>query len=176
MNLSFEPVVTEANLIDSVNIIRKSFSTVAEQFGLTRENAPTNPVFIELKHLRKMQTKGIAMFGVFCASVQIGFVAIEKNNANEFYMERLAVLPEQRHKGYGRQIVKYASDYVINQNGRELLISVLGTNETLKSWYCELGFTEFETKYFSHLPFPVCYMKKHLGVGSLSGDFRVPFS
>ncbi|WP_094603389.1 hypothetical protein SPSIL_014250 [Sporomusa silvacetica DSM 10669] len=170
MNLSFELVVTESDLIDSVNIIRKSFSTVAEQFGLTRENAPTNPAFIELRHLKKMQEKGIAMFGVFCEFVQIGFVAIEKNNANEFYMERLAVLPKHRHKGYGRQIVKYASDYVNAQRGGELLISVVGTNEILKSWYCELGFTEFETKYFSHLPFPVCYMKKYLNTRPLSGD------
>lgn len=168
MDLIFTAVMTESNLLDSVDIIRKSFSTVAQQFGLTRENASTNPAFIELKNLRKMQGKGISMFGVFAESVQIGFVAIEKNADNEFYMERLAVLPNQRHKGYGRQIVKYASDYVIAQKGRELFISVLGTNEVLKSWYCELGFKEFAIKHFSYLPFPVCYMKKHLNGGSVA--------
>lgn len=160
MDLIYKPLSTEKELTDSINVIRKSFATVAKQFSLTRDNAPTNPAFIEIRHLQKMQKKGIAMFGVFCEAIQIGFVAIEKNEANDFYMERLAVLPEYRYKGYGRRIIEYVTEYVADQGGQTMLISVIGDHEILKSWYLKLGFVEFDTKQFAHLPFPVCYMKK----------------
>ena len=74
MDLIFASALTESDLIDSVSIIRESFATVAEQFGLTKVNAPTHSAFIELRHLKKMQDKGIAMFGIFCESVQVGFL------------------------------------------------------------------------------------------------------
>lgn len=162
MALIFKSVNTEQELTVCVNVIRESFATVAEQFRLTKENAPTNPAFIEIRHLQKMRDKGVAMFGVFCETKQIGFVAIERYEPTVFYMERLAVLPEYRHKGYGRQIVEYVVKYVADQGGKTVLIGVIGNHEILKSWYRELGFTEINTKRFAHLPFPVCYMKKEL--------------
>jgi|GEM_PF-4356812 len=36
-----------------MHVIRESFATVAEDFRLTRESAPTNPAFIEMVHLQK---------------------------------------------------------------------------------------------------------------------------
>jgi len=162
MALLYKSVNTEQELTVSINVIRKSFATVAEQFNLTKEKAPTNPAFIEMRHLQKMRDKGIAMFGVFCETIQIGFVAIERNELTDFNMERLAVLPEYRHKGYGRQIVKYVTEYVADQGGKSVLIGVIGDHEILKSWYRELGFIEFNTKRLAHLPFPVCYMRKEL--------------
>lgn len=65
MDLRFKLMSTEQELTDSMNIIRKSFATVAEDFRLTRENAPSNPAFIEIRHLQKMMEKEILMFGVF---------------------------------------------------------------------------------------------------------------
>lgn len=35
-----------------------------------------------------MQQKGIVMLGAFCENTQIGFVAIEKNQKQEFYYEK----------------------------------------------------------------------------------------
>ena len=162
MALIYKSVNTEQELTVSVNVIRESFATVAEQFRLTKENASTNPAFIEMRHLQKMQEKGIAMLGVFCETKQIGFVAIERNEPTGFYMERLAVLPEYRHKGYGRQIVEFVMEYVADQGGKTVLIGVIGNHEILKSWYRELGFIEINTKRFAHIPFPVCYMRKEL--------------
>lgn len=162
MDLIYKLVNTDQEMTDSLNIIRESFATVAEDFSLTRENAPTNPAFIEIAHLQKMQEEGILMLGVFCEILQIGFVAIEKNETNSYHMERLAVLPEYRHKGYGRQIVEHVAKYVAIQGGEAVLISVIGDHTILKSWYHELGFIEFDTKLFSHLPFSVCYMEKRI--------------
>ena len=162
MVLLYKSVNTEQEMAVSVNVIRESFATVAEQFRLTKENAPTNPAFIEMRHLQKMQEKGIAMFGVFYETIQIGFVAIERKDHTGFSMERLAVLPEYRHKGYGRQIVDYVTEYVSAQGGKMVDIGVIGDHEILKSWYRALGFIEIDTKRFAHLPFPVCYMRREL--------------
>jgi len=162
MELIYKLVNNEQEMTDSMNVIRKSFATVAEDFSLTRENAPTNPAFIEIPHLQKMREKGITMLGVFYETLQIGFVAIEKNETNSYHMERLAVLPEYRHRGYGRQIVEYVTEYVAVHGGEAVLIGVIGDHKILKSWYHELGFMEFDTKRFAHLPFPVCYMKKRI--------------
>ena len=153
MTLIYKSVNTEQEMAVSVNVIRESFATVAEQFGLTKENAPTNPAFIEMRHLQKMRETGIAMFGVFCETIQIGFVAIERKDHTGFFMERLAVLPEYRHKGYGRQIVEYVTEYVSAQGGKIVDIGIIGDHEILKSWYRALGFIEIDTKRFAHLPF-----------------------
>jgi diamine N-acetyltransferase len=160
MDLIYKQVNADQELLKSVIVIRESFSTVAEQFGLTRENAPTNPAFIEARHLQKMREKGIDMFAVFCDTLQIGFVAIEKTEANGFYMERLAVLPKYRHKGFGRQIVEYAVKYIADQGGETVLIGVIAEHAALKAWYRKLGFVEFKSQQFAHLPFKVCYMEK----------------
>ncbi|SMC48854.1 GNAT family N-acetyltransferase [Sporomusa malonica] len=167
MDLIYKQVNTEQELIESINIIRESFLTVAGEFNLTSENAPTNPAFIEIRHLQKMREKGIVMLGVFCKTVQIGFVAIEKHKDNGFYMERLAVLPKYRHKGCGRQIVEYVTDYVADQGGDTVLIGVIDNHEILKAWYRKLGFTQSNVKHFTHLPFPVCYMEKRLHISSV---------
>lgn len=74
----------------------------------------------------------------------------------------MAVLPEYRHKGYGRQIVEYVAKYVAVHGGEAVLIGVIGDRKILKSCDHELGFMEFDTKRFAHLPFPVCYMEKRI--------------
>lgn len=49
---------------ECVKVIRNSFITVANHFNLTKENAPTNPAFIEIDALNKMYEKNIEMFAV----------------------------------------------------------------------------------------------------------------
>lgn len=162
MALIYKSVSTDVALTDSRNVIRQAFATVAEQFNLTVENAPTNPAFIELRHLQRMREKGIVMFGVFCEGVQVGFVAIERKDTQSFYLERLAVLPQYRHKGYGRKIVEYAAAYIAGQGGKAIVIGMIASHAVLKAWYHSLGFQELEIKQHPHLPFPVCYMEKRL--------------
>ena len=80
MDIKMREIVSEAELSNSVNVIRESFITVANQFKLTRENAPSNAAFIELEDLLKMKEKDIHLFGVFKDEIQIGFFTVEKND------------------------------------------------------------------------------------------------
>lgn len=151
--------VTESDLPQCLEVIRKAFGTVAAEFGLTRENAPTHPSFMEMRHLEKMALKGIAMLGLWEGSTLAGFVALEKTGERIYTMERLAVDPDHRHKGYGRLLVEHIFETVRLNGGECLSIGVIDENRILRHWYEELGFYVTETKTFSHLPFTVSYME-----------------
>lgn len=152
--------IDEHQFEECARVIRNSFITVADEFNLTKENAPTNPAFIERDSLEKMKEKGIGMFGAFEGDVCIGFVAIEKANEDVFYMERLAVLPEHRHKGIGRELMDFVFDYSRRNGGKKVSIAIINKNKRLKDWYIKYGFIETGVKEFKHLPFEVCFMEK----------------
>lgn len=154
----------EIKRIDNVDevcvmVIRSSFRTVADEFGLTRENAPTNAAFIELDALAVLQQKGAQMYGGFCDGRLVGFVAVRKAKDDLYYMEKLAVLPDFRHRGYGRQLVDFAVKAVREAGGRRISIGIINENTVLKEWYKCIGFIETETRQFPHLPFTVCHME-----------------
>lgn len=160
MGLIFKQVSEDAELEKCVDVIRNSFITVAKDFNLTIENAPTNPAFIKFENLAKMRENGVAMFGVCDENEQVGFVAVEKANEDVFYMEKLAVLPQFRHKGYGKAIMDFVFEYVKNNGGKRVRIGIINENMILKKWYENYGFSEIEIKKFNHLPFTVCFMEK----------------
>jgi len=145
---------------ECVRVIRDSFMTVAMTFSLTKENAPTNAAFIELDALTALQQKGAQMYGGYCDGRPIGFVAVRKARDDLYYMEKLAVLPAFRHKGYGRQLIDAAVRAVKEAGGRRISIGIINENTVLKEWYKSNGFTETEIKEFPHLPFSVCYMER----------------
>jgi len=160
MNLIFKQVSEDSELEKCAEVIRNSFITVAKDFNLTIDNAPTNAAFIKLENLIKMREKGIAMFSVYNEKEQVGFVAIERANENVFYMEKLAVLPKHRHKGYGKAIMDFVFGYVKDKGGKTVEIGIINENTILKKWYENYGFSQIGIKKFNHLPFNVCFMKK----------------
>ena len=155
-------IADEEELIKSVDIIRKSFATVANDFGLTEENCPTNPAFIKVEKLREQKHNNILMFGLYDNDSQIGFVAIEKADDDTYYMEKLSVLPEYRCKGYGKKLMEFVFAYVGNKKGKKVTIGIINENINLKNWYKKCGFTETGTKKFAHLPFTVCFLEKQI--------------
>ncbi len=94
----------------------------------------------------------------------IGCVAIEpsKNKDKSYYIERLAVVPEKRHHGYGGSLLSYAIDKINENGGSTISIGIINENKVLKEWYKNYGFKETECKRFGHLPFEVCFMSKEV--------------
>ncbi len=152
----------ENELINSVKVIRDAFKTVAIEFKLNKNNCPTHPSFLTIKQLNELKKKGTRFFGLFLNDLQIGFVAIEKADEDTFFMEKLAVLPEYRHKGYGGQLADYVFEYVKNSGGTTVSIGIIDEHTVLKNWYKTLGFQETGIKKFEHLPFTVCFMEKDI--------------
>ena len=144
------------------SVIRDSFATVAEEFGITRENAPTNPAFTEADSLEKMKEKGIFMFSAYLGGHRVGFVAAEKADGGCWYMERLCVLPQYRHRGIGRKLMDFVFETVRQRGGKKVSIGIINVNTVLKNWYIGYGFTETGKRKFSHLPFEVCFLEKEI--------------
>jgi diamine N-acetyltransferase len=143
----------------SVEIIRKSFRTVAEELGLTTENAPTHPSFITLEQLEGLRRKGLAFYGYFLDDRQVGFVAMEKADESVYYLEKLAVLPECRHNGYGRELVRFVMDTAAAKGAKKLSIGIIYEQTVLRDWYKDIGFRETGTRKFEHLPFTAGFME-----------------
>ena len=54
-----QEIADETGLNNSVTVIRKSFKTVAVEFGLTEKNCPTHPSFVTIKQLNELKMKGV---------------------------------------------------------------------------------------------------------------------
>lgn len=151
--------VTIHDLEAYAEVIRKSFQTVAVEFKITFENNPSNGAFITGERLRQDYNKGIMMFGLEDEGQLIGFVAIEQKNDDIYYIEKLAVLPEQRHKGLGKRLLDFAKEKVKALGGKTISIAIIEQNTQLKDWYQENGFVSIGTQQFSHLNFIVGFME-----------------
>jgi len=152
-------ISTEDQITKSVEVIRESFGTVAREFNLTSENAPTHPFFSTREQLLDLH-KIAAFFGLYLDGVQTGFIAIEKADGGTYYLGRLSVVPQFRHRGYGRKLTEFVLDYVKNQGGIKVALGMIDNQTILKDWYTSLGFIQTGTRQFEHLPFLVCFMEK----------------
>lgn len=165
MAIEIRRIFNEDELNNSVNVLRDSFATVAEEFNLTRENTPSNAAFIEYTDLLKLKEKGVNMFGVYMDEVQIGFFAIEKNEHEDelYYLGKLGVVPDQRHNGYGGQMLEFVFNEIRQAGGDRISIGIINKNLVLKNWYIRFGFSPTAVKNYPHLPFEVCMMEKIFG-------------
>jgi len=162
-------MIRKVHFHDNFNIYAKllneSFADVACEFGLTMENSPTNNAFITEEKLRlQLSEKEREFFYFEENNVIIGFIAIERssNKENIFYIEKVAVHPQYRHKGIGKQLMDFAIGRIIELKGEEISIGLIEANSKLKNWYKKQSFIEIETKSYEHLPFRVCIMHKYL--------------
>jgi len=162
--LSISEITDESGLRSSARVVRNAFKTVALDFNLTRENSPTHPSFMTSRRLREDWNRGAKFFGLFLESRQIGFIAVERVDATLYYIERLAVLPAYRHRGYGKRLMEFAFEYIRANGGTKVSIGIINEQTILKDWYQGLGFEEISTREFAHLPFTVCFMEKEISL------------
>jgi len=160
--MEFRAITDDGQLEEAAGVIRDSFATVAGELNLTRENCPTHPSFTGRKELTEMKKKGVGLFGLYLEDRLAGFVALEKVDEKLYYLEKLAVLPEERHKGYGENLLGFACLRAAALGARVVSAGIINEQEILKSWYESLGFTEKETRSYPILPFTVCFMEMEL--------------
>ncbi len=157
-----QEIKDDLDLRISAEVIRKSFITVAEELNLTKENSPTNPAFITKERLKELKTDSVSYFGLVESGQQIGFVAVENAGDGLFYMMKLAVLPECRHRGHGARLVDFAHNHIRKAGGKRVSIGIINQNLVLKKWYSSFGYKETGTRKIPLLPFTVCFMEKGL--------------
>ena len=151
--------VKESNLPECLEAIHRSFQTVADEFGLTPENCPTNGAFMPLARLTNDYKKGDKMYGLYDGTSVVGFAQLAEKGNGVFELEKLAVLPEYRHKGYGGQLICFSKKKVLELGGSVISIGIIEDNTRLKDWYAQNGFVHTGTRTFAHLPFTVGFME-----------------
>ena len=158
-----QQVTKQNDFVILVKLLNESFATVAKEFGLTKENSPTNNAFITSAELKEQLTENREFYIYANNGKIIGFIAIEKSSTPDtFYIEKLAVLPDCRHLGIGRQLMDFASNRIEELGGKCISIGLINSNTVLKNWCGKQGYVECSVKTFEHLPFEVCIMEKKL--------------
>ncbi len=148
-----------SDLSDVVDVIRVSFATVAKDFGLTEQNFPTHTSFMTLERLQDTFNRCHGMYVLYEEGRIAGFVALSNADDKVFKLHNLAVLPEYRHKGLGRQLLNFCKEQVVQSNGCKICLDIIEENTRLKNWYAANGFTHTGVKVFPRLPFTVGYME-----------------
>ena len=150
--------IERGELAECLEVIHKSFETVADAFGLTRENCPKHPSFLPLSFLETQMNWGWKMYGLYAGKKIIGYMSLSKEGEDVFELHNLAVLPEYRHKGFGKLLLDHAKLVVSSLNGSTIKIGIIEESEVLKDWYITNGFCHIGTKKFDHLPFTSGYL------------------
>ena len=155
-------VCTQKDIGVLVETIRRSFQDIAERFDLTQENAPRHPSNCTADWIEKDMERGVTYFVIESENIVEGCVALEQANPNVRYLERLAVLPEQRRRGFGKKLVTHLLSEAKSLGAHRVNVGIIAEQTELKNWYKEIGFVEGETKEFSHLPFHATFMSYEL--------------
>ncbi|MGN0478460.1 MAG: GNAT family N-acetyltransferase [Hominenteromicrobium sp.] len=142
-------------------VIRESFATVAAEFGLTEHNCPTHTSFMKLGQLQEHFEQGWKMVGLWEGARLIGFYALSDEGAGRFELHNLAVLPDDRRLGCGRQLLDDAKSRVTALGGEKITIGIIEESTVLKNWYMRGGFVPTGTRRFDHLPFTVGFLEWH---------------
>ena len=153
-------VTEQDDFIVLAKVLNEAFGTVAKDFGLTKENTPTNSAFITSDSLQAQLTEHREFYTCMMDGRYVGFVAIEKSldTPDTFYIEKLAVIPTFRHQGIGCRLIHFATNRIKELGGKQISIALINGNTVLKQWYANLGYRETSIKTYEHLPFDVCFM------------------
>lgn len=153
--------IREAGKEDAVllaSIIRESFKDVADMFGLTREDCPSHPAYCQPSWMDEGFAKGIRFFVVEEAARPLGCVGMSRPANGECELLRLAVLPQERHKGLGRLLVEHVIEQARSLRLRRVNLALIAGHVQLRQWYEQLGFVLKTVEKPPHLPFEVASM------------------
>ena len=156
--------MTREEIPACVDIIRKSFMTVADEFGFTEENAPRFTAFaVDNDRMAYwLDAQNRLMFVYVDGGVLCGYYNLLMNDNGECELGSLAVLPEYRHKGYGKELIAHAIDQARKAGFEKLNLSIVEENKVLRKWYEQNGAVHLGTQKFDFFPFTCGYMEIRL--------------
>lgn len=142
-----------------LDIVHKSFQTVADEMNLTKDNCSSYTAFMPIEKLISQFENNTPMLLYQYNGCFAGYFSLSIND-DSVELNNVAVLPEYRHLGIGKELVDYAITYSKNILGaNKIKIGIVEENTILKEWYEKIGFVHTGSKKFEHLPFIVGFMK-----------------
>ena len=158
-------LMREEEIPACVDLIRRSFGTVAEEFGFTVENAPRFTAFATTEERLTWHLHGEKrpMYVYVNESGEIiGYYSLllEENNVCE--LSNLCVEPESRHGKVGEALLLHSYEAAKAAGCAVMHIGIVEENVKLRQWYEKYGVVHLGTKKFEHFPFTCGFMEKTL--------------
>ena len=147
-----------------VTLIRSSFMTVADKYGITKENAPRFTAFAisDDRLYWHMDQEHRPMFVAEEGGVLCGYYSLLIQENRDCELNNLAVLPQYRHRGIGKQLLEHSYTTAKNLGCHIMNIGIVEENTVLRKWYEENGAIHIGTKKFDFFPFTCGYLKREL--------------
>lgn len=110
--------ISRDDIAQCVNVIRKSFGTVADEFGFTKENAARFTAFATTEERLdwQMNSEHRPMYGYYENGKPVGYYSLLLQDNHECELNNLCVLPEYRHKKLGHKLLENAFDNACKMN------------------------------------------------------------
>ena len=162
-NAAAEPARRE-DLKACADVIQRSFMTVADRFGFTKENAPRFTAFaVTEEKLARQLEKGLKMTVLRSESGRIiGYYSLAPKEDGTCELGNLCVLPEYRRSGYGELLLNDAREKARAAGRKAITIGIVEENTALGQWYEKAGFIHTGTEKFDFFPFTCGYMRLEL--------------
>lgn len=154
--------ITEKDIPECVQVIRRSFQTVADEFGFTAEKDPkfTSYATTEERLRWHMFTEHRPMYACFVDGGIAGYYSLHIDGG-EVELSNLCTLPEFRHRKVGEGLMFHAFDRARELGFTEITIGVVEQNERVRQWYEGYGFTK-SGECGAYLTFHCIYMKRSI--------------
>lgn len=154
--------VEEQDIAECVKIIKESFTTVANEFGFTVENAPRFTAFATTEDRLKWHLLGEhrPMFAFYDKEVIVGYYSLLLKDNKECELNNLCVIPAYRHQGVGEELLKHAFMVAQELKCNKIGIGIVEENKVLRKWYESFDFIHIGTQKFDFFPFTCGYMEK----------------
>ena len=154
--------IGEKEIVECVKVIRESFTTVADEFGFTVENAPRFTAFAITKerlywHLNEEHR---LMYAFYDNGKIVGYYSLLLQDNHECELNNLCVLPTYRHQGIGEKLLENAFMIAQELKCNKINIGIVEENKVLRKWYELFGFIHTGTQKFDFFPFTCGYMEK----------------
>ena len=95
--------------------------------------------------------------GVIC-----GYFSLLIQENGECELNNLAVLPQYRHRGIGKQLLEHSYTTAKNLGCHTMDIGIVEENTVLRKWYEENGAVHIGTQKYDFFPFTCGYLKRDL--------------
>lgn len=156
--------VKREDIKECVEVIVRSFMTVAAEFGFTIDNVPRFTAFATTEGRLDWHMKGEhrPMYAYIEDNVIVGYYSLLLQENEECELNNVCVLPEYRHKGIGVKLMRHAFKTAEEMGCKKINIGIVEENTVLKEWYASQGFIHIGTQKFDFFPFTCGYMEKAL--------------
>lgn len=153
--------VTPDRYPECLGVLQSGFATEVADFGITRENTPSNPAFWDEVAVEAVVGRGFELFAVEQDGRIVGcaFAGPSKSRPDVWSLRHLAVDPATRHAGHGAALVAEGARRARAAGAELLTIGIVAENTRLSEWYRRLGFESIDKTQYPGLVFTVERMR-----------------